>query len=85
MFNRPGFTGYAPDFRFGTNPSENNFTGGNDRTDIGVRMSGLFHPPQTGVYRFFIRGDDETRLFISPNGPSPSGKMRVAQARKQAP
>lgn len=87
MGNRPAFVGYIPEAGFGTAPEAvsgiptspaNNFTGA-ARDNYGARVTGLFRPPTTGYYRFFIRGDDETRLLMNTNGPSPYGAVSVAR------
>lgn len=89
MGNRPALVGYTPEFGWGTAPETagtpalptspaNNFTG-SARDNYGARVTGLFLPPSTGYYRFFIRGDDETRLFMNTNGPSPSGAVSLAR------
>ncbi len=33
--------------------------------NLGQRMRGWVHPPVTGQYRFWVAGDDETRLLLS--------------------
>ncbi len=36
--------------------------------NYGARMTAKFHPPETGEYRFFVRSDDASQLFISEDG-----------------
>lgn len=35
--------------------------------DYAQRIYGYVHPPTSGKYRFFIAGDDESSLYLSPN------------------
>jgi hypothetical protein len=44
-----------------------------------ARMSGLFIPPSTGRYVFFVCADDDTDLFMNTSGDSPAGKRLIAQ------
>lgn len=48
------------------------------RQNYGARLRGFFIPPVSGSWRFFIRSDDASELYINPNGPSAEGKIRVA-------
>jgi hypothetical protein len=41
------------------------------------RLSGLFTPPTTGDYTFFVTGDDTADLYLSPT-PSAAGMVRIA-------
>ncbi|MBN2506720.1 MAG: immunoglobulin domain-containing protein [Verrucomicrobia bacterium] len=79
--NLPDLTGYVPTFGFATyTPGFNNFTpfSGNPALDnYGVRMSALFVPPSNGVYRFYIKSDDASQLFINPNGPSRTADLVI--------
>lgn len=45
--------------------------------DYVSRTSGLFVPPFTGNWRFFIRSDDPSRLFLNPTGASAAGKLQI--------
>jgi hypothetical protein len=45
----------------------------------GARVYGLFIPPVPGVYRFFLRSDDASELWMNTNGPSPLDKALIAQ------
>ncbi|HXG47956.1 MAG TPA: Ig-like domain-containing protein, partial [Methylomirabilota bacterium] len=45
----------------------------------GGRMSGLFIPPSSGKWVFFLRSDDASELWLNPNGADVSGKVRIAQ------
>jgi len=59
----------------------------NSRTDDvpelnGERVSGYFTPPSSGLYRFFIRSDDASQLFMntnSANSTAASGKVLIAK------
>jgi hypothetical protein len=44
-----------------------------------ARLTGLFMPPSNGLYQYFIRGDDGTRLYMNTNGPDASGRVLVAR------
>jgi hypothetical protein len=45
----------------------------------GARMSGLFFPPRSGPWRFYIRSDDASQLFLNPNGPEAAGKQLILE------
>lgn len=45
----------------------------------GGRLSGLFYPPQTGDWVFYLRSDDASQLYLNTNGPDPAGKVLIAQ------
>jgi hypothetical protein len=45
--------------------------------NYGARVTGLIRPPTTGNYRFFIEGDDNVALFLSPDA-SPLTKTKIA-------
>lgn len=47
--------------------------------DYVSRSSGLFVPPFTGNWRFFIRSDDPSRLFLNPTGASAAGKIQILE------
>ncbi|HKS36995.1 MAG TPA: PA14 domain-containing protein, partial [Verrucomicrobiae bacterium] len=80
--NLPDVTGYVPTFGFGTSGTiVNNFLGAGTWENYGVRVSGLFVAPSNGVYRFYIRSDDASQLFINTNNANstdPAGKVLVA-------
>lgn len=44
----------------------------------GTRMRGFLHPPATGNYTFWVAGDDQVELWISPDG-DPARKQLVAK------
>jgi hypothetical protein len=43
----------------------------------GARMSGVFVPPYSGNWRFYVRSDDLGELFLNPSGADPAGKISV--------
>ncbi|HXK19012.1 MAG TPA: discoidin domain-containing protein, partial [Polyangiaceae bacterium] len=45
--------------------------------NYGMRMRGWVTPPATGVYRFWISGDDNVALYFSQSG-GPENKQRIA-------
>jgi hypothetical protein len=47
--------------------------------NFGRRVSGLFIPPTTGDYVFFIASDDQCNFYINTNGNQPQGKVLVCQ------
>lgn len=51
----------------------------NVRDNYGVRIRGCLHPTQSGSYRFWIAGDDECQLWLSPNN-QPLQKRLIAHA-----
>ena len=55
---------------------------GNGMENYGLRISGYFIPPSNGVYRFYIRSDDASQLFLNTNSASstnPEGKVLIAR------
>jgi len=48
------------------------------------RVSGLFIPPETGKYVFFVAADDDADLFLSTDD-SPSNKRLIAQETAWSP
>ncbi len=75
IYNLPDVTYYTNNFAF----SSTSFAVDTGLNFFGVRVTGLFMPPSNGVYRFFVRGDDNTQLYINTNGPDPRGAVLVAQ------
>jgi hypothetical protein len=43
----------------------------------GSRTRGVFIPPYTGNWRFYVRADDPAQVFINPNGLDPAGKVLI--------
>jgi len=77
--NRPGGTtgGTPPDVTLtltsfdtpGDNTAENYFG----------QIIGLFTPATTGIYDFWLAGDDEAALFLNPAGTAESGRIQIAR------
>src|SRR5258706_13005353 len=61
-------SGNVPIFQSGVNFADN----------YANRFSGLFVPPTTGDYVFFIAGDDDSDLFLSTDD-TPANKRLIAQ------
>jgi len=49
------------------------------RDNYGTRISGLFIPPVTGNYIFYLRSDDASQLWFNPGGSSEAGKVLIAE------
>lgn len=50
--------------------------------NYGARVSGVFTPPASGTYRFFVRSDDASQLFINTNAVNstdPGARTLVAR------
>jgi len=45
----------------------------------GARIRGLFIPPISGNWVFYLASDDPGQLYLNPNGPSAAGKVLVVQ------
>ena len=69
-------------------PSEVGYVGGfNSRAfypsdsleNYGARMRGLFIPPTSGNYIFYIRSDDASRLLLNPTGPDAAGAIVLTE------
>jgi hypothetical protein len=43
----------------------------------GARMRGVFVPPSSGNYRFYLRSDDASQVFFNPNGPDAAGRQMI--------
>jgi autotransporter-associated beta strand protein len=55
---------------------------GDGLQNYGLRISGRFIPPSNGVYRFYIRSDDASQVFLNTNSASstnPEGKVLIAR------
>ncbi len=48
----------------------------------GQRLSGLITVPETATYQFFIASDDQSDLYLNPNGVDPNGAERIAYAER---
>jgi hypothetical protein len=47
------------------------------KEQYGARMRGLFIPPTSGPWIFYLWADDGSRLFVNPTGPGEGGKQMV--------
>jgi hypothetical protein len=45
----------------------------------GGRIRGLFIPPLSGRWKFYMSADDGAEIWLNPNGPSASGRTLIAQ------
>ena len=45
----------------------------------GSRTRGLFIPPVTGGWRFYVRSDDPSQVFFNPTGTTEAGKLLVVE------
>ncbi|MBE0534852.1 MAG: immunoglobulin domain-containing protein [Phycisphaerae bacterium] len=52
--------------------------GGDAHNDYGARITGYIMPPQSGDWNFWVAGDDQTQLWLSPNG-DPAAAVLIAQ------
>lgn len=64
LTNSAKFLSGAPDVSFQLPKFD---TGGNYADNYGARLTGFITPPTTGDYDFFLRSDDASALFISPD------------------
>jgi len=85
-YNGPKFRAGLPDFMFpaptvsfhnsgipggGSAHVSSTFPGDN----YGCHAVALFAPPTNGMYKFFMKSDDGTQLYMNTNGPDASGKQ----------
>lgn len=54
-------------------------TGPDFRDNYGARIRGLFVPPASGNWIFYVHSDDASQLFLNPTGPTAAGKVMIAQ------
>jgi hypothetical protein len=50
----------------------------NSHDAYGSRVSGVFIPPVSGDWIFYLRSDDRSELYLNPNGLDPAGKQIIA-------
>ncbi len=74
--NQPSGSYYTNNFTAGQNNAVNG--GDSGRSFWGARVTGMFMPPSNGLYRFFVRGDDGSKLFMNTNGPDANGAVVIA-------
>jgi hypothetical protein len=49
------------------------------REGYGGKIAGLFLPPTSGNWIFYIVSDDSSRLFLNPLGTDPNGKVMIQE------
>ena len=45
----------------------------------GAQMRGLFIPPVSGNWVFYLRSDDSSILYLNPTGPNAAGKVQIQE------
>jgi Big-like domain-containing protein/Ig-like domain-containing protein len=48
------------------------------RNQYGARLRGIFVPPYTGDWVFYVHSDDSGELYLNPNGVDPAGAIHIA-------
>ena len=84
--NFPDYWGYVNRWGYDSRAGQNataNLNGlpalpGDGLAFYGVRMSAYFIAPSNGLYRFYIRSDDLSALWMNTNGMDPAGKVLIA-------
>jgi hypothetical protein len=51
----------------------------NSIENYGARITGVFVPPASGNYIFYLRSDDASRLFLNPAGLDPAGAVLLTE------
>lgn len=51
----------------------------NFRDNYGGRLRGVFVPPASGNYIFYLHSDDAAQLWLNPNGASAAGRVLIAE------
>jgi hypothetical protein len=51
----------------------------NSVENYGARLSGVFVPPTSGNWIFYLRSDDASRLYLNPTGLNPGGKVLLTE------
>jgi len=49
----------------------------NSVENFGARISGIFIPPFTADWTFFLRAFDRAAVYLNPNGMDPAGKQQI--------
>jgi fibronectin type 3 domain-containing protein len=83
-----GISGTAVSDLTGNANFPNNPSGSNQQTSFeaptdwadsyGTRMRGYVTAPVSGTYVFWIASDDNSELWLNPNGEDPAGKVKIA-------
>jgi hypothetical protein len=71
--NNPDSTTLLPSFNAGV------AFGDNFGDNYGGRMRGIFIPPVSGNYVFYLASDDASQLFLNRNGVSAAGKVMIQE------
>jgi hypothetical protein len=75
IYNLPDIAYYTNRFGVGGFGLDSFFQANN----YGARVTGWFTAPSNGVYAFYVRGDDGTKVFMNTNGSDPAGKVLIAR------
>ena len=76
------------DARFPYNPTETHYATAFDSRTVyaddshesyGARMHGVFVPPVSGNWIFYLRSDDASELWLNPTGSDPAGKVKIQE------
>jgi hypothetical protein len=51
----------------------------NFREGFGARLRGLFVPPSSGNWVFYLHSDDAGEVSLNPNGADPAGKVKIVE------
>jgi len=51
----------------------------NFRENFGARMRGLFIPPSSGNWVFYLHSDDAGQVWMNTNGPDPAGRSMIVE------
>jgi hypothetical protein len=81
IYDMPDFSYYTNDFGvsiFNTDSGGNVYDGSGGNF-YAARVVGAFCPPTNGLYQFYCRGDDGTRIYMNTNGPDPAGRVLIAR------
>ena len=79
--NSPDFRQVIGGFesRLATDPANPTWYNSNAREGYGARMRGLFIPPISGDWVFFLASDDAGELRFNPTGPSAAGAIKIQE------
>src|SRR5262249_28754817 len=47
--------------------------------NFGGRITGVFIPPTSGNWIFYLKSDDASQLFLNPSGPGAAGKVMLTE------
>ena len=86
IYNQLDYLNNAPSATFYSNSFNFNMAGaafGTYADNYVAKVFGWFQPPTNGVYRFYIRQDDNARLYLNTNAANsidPAGMSLIAQS-----